>query len=60
VRIERCELEHSIVLADSTLEGLDGRIESSLVDRGVSVGRSPRVPRAYRLVVGDNAQIAIL
>ena len=60
VRIERCEIEHSIVLADSTLEGLDGRIEASLIGRNVRVGRSPALPRAYRLVVGDNAEIAIL
>ena len=60
VRIERCEIEHSIVLADSTLEGLEGRIEASLIGRNVAVGRSPALPRAYRLVVGDNAEIAIL
>ena len=60
VRIERCEIEHSIVLADSTLEGLEGRIEASLIGRNVRVGRSPALPRAYRLVVGDNAELAIL
>ncbi len=60
VRIERCEIEHSIVLADSTVENLEGRIEASLIGRNVRVGRSPALPRAYRLVVGDNAEIAIL
>src|SRR5829696_1059953 len=60
VRVERCEIEHSIVLADSSVEGLDGRIEASLIGRNVRVGRSPALPRAYRLVVGDNAEIAIL
>jgi len=60
VRIERCEIEHSIVLADSTVEGLEGRIEASLIGRNVRIGRSPALPHAYRLVVGDNAEIAIL
>ena len=60
VRIEGCEIEHSIVLADSAVEGLRGRIESSLIGRNVRVGRSPTLPHAYRLVVGDNAEIAIL
>ena len=60
VRIERCEIEHSIVLADSTVEGLQGRIEASLIGRNVRIGRSPALPHAYRLVVGDNAEIAIL
>jgi NDP-sugar pyrophosphorylase family protein len=41
VCIERCEIEHSIVLADSTVDGLDGQIEASLLGRDVSVGRSP-------------------
>jgi glucose-1-phosphate thymidylyltransferase len=48
------------VLADSVVEGLEGRIEASLIGRNVTVGRSPALPRAYRLVVGDNAEIAIL
>jgi glucose-1-phosphate thymidylyltransferase len=60
VCIERCEIEHSIVLADSTVDGIDGQIEASLLGRDVSVGRSPRLPRAFRLVVGDNAETAIL
>jgi glucose-1-phosphate thymidylyltransferase len=60
VHIERCEIEHSIVLADSSVEGLAGRIEASLIGRNVRVGRSPGFPHAYRLVVGDNAEIAIL
>jgi glucose-1-phosphate thymidylyltransferase len=48
------------VLADSVVEGLEGRIEASLIGRNVTVGRIPALPRAYRLVVGDNAEIAIL
>jgi glucose-1-phosphate thymidylyltransferase len=60
VRIERCEIEHSIVLADSSVEGLEGRIEASLIGRNVRVGRSPGLPHAYRLVVGDNAEVTIL
>jgi glucose-1-phosphate thymidylyltransferase len=60
VRLESCEIEHSIVLADSVVEGLEGRIEASLIGRNVKVGKSPALPRAYRLVVGDNAEIAIL
>jgi glucose-1-phosphate thymidylyltransferase len=61
---ERCEIsgaevEHSILLAGSTLTGLDGRLESSLLGRNVKVRRDPRQPRAYRLMVGDNSEIGI-
>jgi glucose-1-phosphate thymidylyltransferase len=58
--IERAEVEYSIVLANSTVTGLDGRIEASLIGRNVQIGRSPALPKAYRFVVGDNAEIAIL
>src|SRR5437763_3152661 len=60
VTIERAALEHSIVLSGSTVRDLEGRIEASLIGRNVRVGRSPALPKAYRFVVGDNAEIAIL
>ena len=60
VEIERCEIEHSIVLSGSSIRDLEGRIEASLVGKNVRIARSPALPRAYRFVVGDNAEIAIL
>jgi glucose-1-phosphate thymidylyltransferase len=58
--IERAEVEHSILLEGSSVEGLDGRMESSLLGRNVRVGRSVGQPRAFRLMVGDNSEIGIL
>jgi glucose-1-phosphate thymidylyltransferase len=60
VTIEHAELEYSIVLAGSSIRKLEGRIEASLIGRNVSIARGPAQPRAYRFVVGDNAEIAIL
>jgi glucose-1-phosphate thymidylyltransferase len=60
VRIERAEIEYSIVLSGSSVTDLQGRIEASLIGRNVSIHRSPALPKAYRFVVGDNAEIAIL
>jgi glucose-1-phosphate thymidylyltransferase len=60
VTIERAELEYSIVLSGSSVRDLEGRIEASLIGRNVAIGRSPALPKAYRFVVGDNAEIAIL
>ncbi len=60
VTIERAELEHSIVMSGSEIRDLDHRVEASLIGRDVRIGRGPRVPRAYRFVVGDSAEIAIL
>lgn len=62
---ERCELsssevEHSILLAGCVVSDLDGRMESSLLGRNVTVRRGERQPRAYRFMVGDNSDISIL
>ena len=58
--IEHAEVEHSILLAGSTVRDLDGRMESSLLGRNVNIGRDDRQPRAYRFLVGDNSEISIL
>jgi glucose-1-phosphate thymidylyltransferase len=60
VTIERAEIEYSIVLSGSSVRDLDGRVEASLIGRNVAIARSPTLPKAYRFVVGDNAEIAIL
>jgi glucose-1-phosphate thymidylyltransferase len=58
--ISRSEVEHSILLAGCTVSDLDGRIESSLLGRNVTVRRAESQPRAYRFMVGDNSDISIL
>src|SRR5918998_915028 len=58
--IERAEIEHSILLEGSSVRGLDGRMESSLLGRDVAITRDHRQPRAYRFMVGDNSEIGIL
>ncbi len=58
--ISRSEVEHSILLAGCTVCDLDGRMESSLLGRNVTVRRGERQPRAYRFMVGDNSDISIL
>jgi glucose-1-phosphate thymidylyltransferase len=58
--IENAEVEHSILLGGSSVRGLAGRMESSLLGRNVAVSRDHRQPRAYRFMVGDNSEIAIL
>src|SRR5687768_17756320 len=60
VRIEKAELEHSIVLSGSAICDLEYRIEASLIGKNVRIGRGPALPKAYRFVVGDNADVQIL
>jgi glucose-1-phosphate thymidylyltransferase len=54
------EVEHSILLEGASVCDLDGRMESSLLGRNVTVRRGDRQPRAYRFMVGDNSDISIL
>ena len=60
VTIEKAELEHSIVLSGSSITDLESRVEASLIGKNVRISRGPAVPRAYRFVVGDNADVQIL
>lgn len=58
--ITSSEVEHSILLEGASVCDLDGRMESSLLGRNVTVRRGNRQPRAYRFMVGDNSDISIL
>jgi glucose-1-phosphate thymidylyltransferase len=58
--VQRAEIEHSILLAGSSVRHLDGRMESSLLGRNVTISRGDRQPKAYRFMVGDNSDIEIL
>jgi len=58
--IARAEVEHSILLDGCTVTDLDGRMESSLLGRNVTIRRGDGQPRAFRFMVGDNSEIGIL
>jgi len=58
--IENSEVEHSILLESSSVRGLAGRMESSLLGKNVHITRGNRQPRAYRFMVGDNSEIGIM
>jgi glucose-1-phosphate thymidylyltransferase len=55
-RVETSEIEHSVILDDSSLINA-GRVEDSLLGHHVEVTRTERRPRAARLMVGDHSQI---
>jgi glucose-1-phosphate thymidylyltransferase len=54
-----CELENSIVLADSTIRDIPLRIDGSLIGRNVSIVKTDQKPKAYRFMVGDNSEVGI-
>lgn len=58
--IESAEIEHSIVLENCVIRDLPHRLEDSLIGRYVEITRSPRKPKAYRLVLGDHSNVGVL
>jgi len=59
VLIQDSEIEHSIVLEGSRIEDLKGRVEDSLIGRNCRIHRSPIMPRALRLMLGDNSEVGV-
>ncbi|HUF17903.1 MAG TPA: glucose-1-phosphate thymidylyltransferase [Thermoanaerobaculia bacterium] len=57
--VECCEIENSIVLENSTIAHVDGRIEASLIGKNVKIGRTHKKPVAYRFMLGDNSEVGI-
>jgi glucose-1-phosphate thymidylyltransferase len=60
VRVQRSEIEHSILLAGSVVEDLGTRMEASLLGRNVKLRRSAGMPKTLRFLVGDNSEIEII
>ncbi len=54
------EVEHSIILENSQILEIEGRIEDSLIGRNVVIEKSPIKPKAYKLLLGDNSRVGIL
>ena len=57
--LERCEIENSILLADSEIHDIPLRIDGSLVGRNVKIARTHEKPKAHRFVLGDNSEVGI-
>lgn len=58
--ITNSEIEHSIILENSQVIDLPGRLEDSLIGRNVAINRSPIKPKAYKMLLGDNSQVGVL
>lgn len=57
VRLERCEIERSIVLENSAIRNLDVRLHGCLIGRDVTVQRKEEKPRALTLNLGDHSTV---
>jgi glucose-1-phosphate thymidylyltransferase len=59
-RIERSEIENSIVMDNCTIIDIGNRIDGSLIGKNVKITRRNKPPRNYGFMVGDNSEITVL
>jgi glucose-1-phosphate thymidylyltransferase len=59
-RIERSEIENSIVLDNCTITDIGNRIDGSLIGKNVKITKKDKPPRNYGFMVGDNSEITVL
>lgn len=60
VVVEDSEIEHSIILENSSVIGIPGRIADSLIGRNAKLSRSPIKPTAHKLTLGDYSEVGLL
>ncbi len=58
-RLVCCEVENSIILADSEIRDIPLRIDGSLIGRNVRIVKTDFKPKAYRFMLGDNSEVGI-
>jgi glucose-1-phosphate thymidylyltransferase len=54
--VKDAELANSVVLEETRIEGVQGRIEGSLIGRNVRLRGAHQRPRVYRLSLGDHSE----
>lgn len=57
--IENAEVAGSVVLPRARIRHLGVRVEDSIIGAGATIGRDFSLPKALRLVIGRDAQIAL-
>jgi glucose-1-phosphate thymidylyltransferase len=60
VTVRGSEVEHSILLEGASVADIGGRIESSLIGRGVSIYRTAAKPRSFNFMLGDRSEVGLI
>jgi len=58
--IRSAEIEHSIVLENSKVVDLEGKLADSLIGKDVVVTTNHARPRAYKLMLGDHSRVEVV
>lgn len=57
VRLVDADLEHSVILKDAEVVGIEQRIVDSVIGQRAHLGTAPKRPKALRFMIGDDSKI---
>ncbi len=60
VEVIKSEIAYSVVLEDTKIINLKGRMERCLIGKGVKIYRNDDLPVAYEFVLGDHSEIGLV
>jgi len=60
VEIIKSEIECSVVLEESKLEYIKGRMQRCLIGKGVEIYHFKDLPRVYEFILGDHSKVGLL
>jgi len=60
VQIIKSEIECSVVLEETKLEYIRGRMQRCLIGKGVHIYYAKELPQAYEFILGDHSKVGLL
>jgi len=59
VEVKKSEIECSVILEESKLENIKGRMQRCLIGKGVEIYHSKDLPRIYEFILGDHSKVGL-
>lgn len=60
VEIKKTEIEYSVVLENTKIENIKGRMQKCLIGKGVEIYHSKKLPRIYEFILGDHSKVGLI
>lgn len=57
-QVVKSEIEHSVIMEKVRISGVI-RLEDSLIGKSVTISKSPRRPKAFRFLIGDQSKVEL-
>lgn len=60
VEVKKTEIEYSVVLENTEIENIKGRMQRCLIGKGVKIYHSKDLPRVYEFIIGDHSKVGLI